>query len=249
MQRKFKNLLLAATAIFAFSAPTFGQLQTTFETVSEFAGSITSNNTGRAFIQTFNSASALQSVTYRFATLNPGSFAGTSFNAYFTRWNPATGQAIGPAISSSTIQVGDVGVTAQTGFTNFLDANSSTYRGLDFQFNLNATLQSDLTYAMILVGLNSSAIGLAVVDNVDAFAFGESLKRNSGVSTNLATGFANLTTGSSTQVINDWGFSAIAITIVPEPSTAAAALVAGFVGIMVIRRRLQRNKLQPVTVA
>lgn len=254
MKRYLTKLLLTSAAVFSLYGQSFAQPLQTFETVSAFTSSITTSSSGRAFIQTFTDASFIQSLTYRFSTLAPGSFAGTSFNAYFTQWDPVNGRATGSAFnigSQSTIQVGDVGNTAQTGFTSFTDANSNPYRGLDFQFNLNATLQSDLTYAMILVGLGSSSIGLQNIDTTDAFTFGDSFKRNSGVSTNLVTGFTNLSSGTSGSTGGfDWGFSAIAITIVPEPSTAAAVIVAGFLGVMVIRRRLQqRLKVQPVTVA
>ena len=243
MQRYLKSLLLTSTAIFAFSVQSFGQLQS-YETISAFTGSITSFTAGRALIQTFNSSILIDSLTYRFASAS-NSFAGTTLNAYFTQWNPTTNQVIGSAILSTSISV-----PSSASFSPFVAPSLAVYNGFDFTFNLNATTQSDLTYAMILVGTAFSPIGLLNIDASDAFVYGDGRSRTGISTSSLSAGFTSLSSaGVTTTPGFDWGFSQISIIAVPEPSTAAAALVAGFVGLMVIRRRLQRTKVQPVTIA
>ena len=248
MKRYLKTLLVSSAAIFALSVSSFGQLQT-YQTVSAFTGSITNIASGREFGQTFTSATFIESITYRFSTTNTGVFAGTTLNAYFTQWDSTNNRAIGPALFSQAITTAN-----SAGFTNFTDANSGQYRGSDFTFTLSLATSPGLTYAMILVGNSASnpgSIGLQVIADTDAFAFGDRVARNNGISTDLATGYSNLTTftGQNVFIGEDWGFSNISATIIPEPSTAAAALVAGFLGVMVIRRRLQRTKVQPVLAA
>lgn len=254
MQAKFKNLLLAATAMFAFSVPSFGQSMLTFETItSPESGTTTFQSinpltTGKALIQTFSSASHLQSLTYRFITPTTGS---ANFNAYFTQWNPLNNRAVtGASVLAQSFTV--------TGVTNPVTTAGDVIRNIvDFQLILNATLNSELTYAMILLAQPAAAspAGFAllnITDN-DPFEYGSAFTRTGINNTSQAASFAGLTTTTASALGGDfggdYGFSAISITIVPEPSTAAAALVVGFIGIMVLRRRLQRNKVQPVTIA
>ncbi len=248
MKRYLKNLLITSAAVLALSVPSFAQLQQTFETTSLFEGTQTGVASGRAFVQTFSSASQLQSVTYRFAS-NVNNSTATTLNVYFSLWNTTTNKAVGPALVQTTATV-----TAGNTFTTFQDANLNNYQGFDLQLTLAQTLQSDLTYALILVGTaNGSQVNLtqATAGGGDNFTFGAGALRSSGVPTGLAAGFTNLTSTATSFIdgTTDWGFSAISITIVPEPSTAAAALVAGFLGVMVIRRRFQRTKVQPVLAA
>ncbi|MDP1579398.1 MAG: hypothetical protein Q8M02_03915 [Candidatus Didemnitutus sp.] len=247
MKRYLKTFLATPALILALSVPSFAQVQT-IETASLFEGSATSIATGRAFGQTFTSADQIFSATYRFASFT--TTAAANLNVYFTQWNPNTNTAIGPALLSTTAVVPPSG-----SFSTFFDATSTPYQGYDLLITLNQALQSDLTYALILVGTSSTSmpsLTQATAAPGDNFQYGTGLVRFSGISTNLATGFTNLTSMALSQINDpgmDWGFSAISISIVPEPSAAAAALVAGFVGLMVIRRRLQRAKLQPVAVA
>ena len=257
MQRYLKSLLLTSTAIFAFSVQSFGQSTLLFETLSapesgqtNFSTAVNPGQVGKALIQTFTSASAIQSITYRFDVPTSGS---ALLNAYFTEWNPATNRAVGSSIFSQQVTIS--GANNPT-----LSAAGATYNAVDFQFVLNATLTSSSTYAMILLAASAtpspSGFKLLNITDTDPFIYGEAFTRTGITNTSLAAGFAALTSlgGSAASGIggppgSDFGFSAISITIVPEPSTAAAAIVAGFLGVMVIRRRLQRTKVQPVTIA
>ncbi len=247
MKRYLKTLIATPALILALSVPSFAQVQT-IETASLFEGSATSIASGRAFGQTFTSADQIFSATYRFASYT--ATAAANLNVYFSQWDTNTNRAIGPALLSTTAVV-----PISSSFTTFFDAGASPYQGYDLLITLNQALQSDLTYALILVGTNAGtlpSLAQATAAPGDNFQYGTGLVRFSGISTNLATGFTNLTSMSLSQINApgmDWGFSAISISIVPEPSTAAAALVAGFIGLMVIRRRLQRAKVQPVAVA
>lgn len=227
----------------AFAAPAVRAQVQYFETISSFTGSLTSFANGKALIQTFSNVTLVDSMTYRFASTS-SSFGGTTLNAYFTEWNPATGNAVGSALLSTVINVPSSG-----SFTDFTGV--SDYKGFDYQITLNSVADPSKTYAMVLVGTATTSIGLLNIDGSDAFAYGDSLKRNSGVSS-----FANLASGGSVGTGGyDWGFSQIAVTPyagppspVPEPHTAAAIFAGLFVAALVGRRMWQRRQLalQPV---
>jgi len=252
---------------------TFAQLMN-YETISQYngdaGGTIFPFGSKTARIQTFNNAVLINSLTYRFVANGGGSPTGsTSLNAYFTQWNPLTNRAVGSAINQQTITVssginvaGTGGATfnnvSSTGISTATDALSSSYNYFDLTFSLNATTSPGLTYAMILVGSGTSALSLINLDGLDTFAYGDALTRtltgtNVSGPGNLANGFNALSTQTASLINGggtDWGFSAISAIIIPEPSEAAAVLVAGFIGLMVLRRRLQqRAKVQPVAVA
>ena len=121
MNRYLKNLLVTSAAFLALSVPSFAQLQQTFETTSLFEGTQSGVASGRAFVQTFSSASQLQSVTYRFAS-NVNNSTATTLNVYFSQWNTITNKAVGPALIQTTATV-----TAGNTFTTFQDANLNSF--------------------------------------------------------------------------------------------------------------------------
>lgn len=261
--------LLAAAAIasFAFAPRAHAQIET-FQTLTSYNGSgiigFTGGDTGLA--QTFNDILELDSVTFRFTTTGADTVAQT-FAAYVVQWSgsASSGNPLSTITAPTTVGGSDQTVSvSSTPFETFTvpPAGSSgwdtdtfqsggNYQGYDVQLNIDQLTDPSLNYAIILVDTtNSSGLGLLDVNsNPDAFTYGYGTQNTGSGDGTLSemesdTG-AFYTIGRSTA---DYGFSQIVVVPAgnviptPEPRTAALALCAGFVGILVARRLLKKEE-------
>jgi Putative N-acetylmannosamine-6-phosphate epimerase len=224
------GLLFAASAL-AFSSVGRAQLQT-YETQTAYQGSMFTFY-GQPLGQTFTNVSAVAKMTYNFFAGAGGVDVDSQITAVFGEWS---GGAFvdGTTVTFDPIVVPAVG-SDWTTFTN----SYGTFTTYAYEFDLtsfsnNSLIHSEFgyltdaskTYALMLTPSVGSAVNLSLgLTNTNAFAYG---------ATNI--GF------------NDWVFAQIVVAPghqdlvpVPESSTvaamAAAALVAGLVGVRLRQRR------------
>lgn len=216
---KTRLQILFVSAVFAVAGSARAQV-VTYETISQWSGSVITLTSGQSYAQTFSNVLQVESMTYKFASYNNTSSSATTFSAAFVEWNVGSNTAGALVQNLGTINLPPS--NTWTEFTTFTvdgeDTNIFTY---ELPITLNAITSASTTYALVLTA------------NQQRNNLGFTLTNNNAFNHGHAVGYSAF----------DWGFSQIAVepAPIPEASTVVSLMgvcfAAGLVGLRLRQRR------------